>query len=320
MRRFPGTDAITSRLPDVVLTIGNFDGMHLGHQMILREVAARARTLGGTSVVMTFDPPPGRVLGKQFAPQVMTLEDRAAMAEQLGVDVFVTQPFTAALAQMTPVSFVEDILLPNLDLRGVMVGYDFCFGRDRSGDIHFLRGYFGPRSVDVYQFGQLSLNLAEGDAQEAISSSAVRRRVLAGQVSRAAHMLGRPHFVRGPVVTGDQRGRTIGFPTANVASVTELVPAVGVYATWLALEGRLWPSVTNVGLRPTFQGQDLRVECHILDFEGDIYGREVSLQFVERIRGEQRFASIEALKAQIAQDVMQARRLLSLPASEAVRA
>lgn len=311
MQRFQGTHEISSRLEDVVLTIGNFDGMHLGHQMILREVVARARALGGTSVVMTFDPQPGRVLGKQFTPGVMTLEDRAAIALSLDVDVFIVQPFTLELAHMVPTDFVEQVLLPYLDLRSVMVGYDFCFGRERSGDIHFLRRYFGPRNVDVYQFGQLSLNVSEGDTQEAISSSRVRKLVLEGQVARAAHLLGRSHFLRGTVVTGDQRGRTIGFPTANIASRTELVPAIGVYATWLEVDGKRLPSVTNVGMRPTFEGQDLRIEAHVLDFEGDLYGQEVVLHFEERIRGEARFSGIDALKAQIAQDVAQGRALLA---------
>lgn len=329
MRNIESTSALTEPVSQGVLTIGNFDGIHRGHQLILNEVVRRARAMGGTSVVMSFDPPPGRVLGRQLAPQVMTMPDRARLAGALGVDVFITQPFTLELAHMMPLEFVEEILEAYIRPKVILVGYDFCFGRERQGDVHFLRAYYTPKGVEVLQLGPFALSMGAlstgagsveasidggssgaqtgGSPGEIVSSSAIRRLVQAGDVERAAIMLGRPHLLSGRVVHGEARGRTIGFPTANLESETELLPANGVYATWLWVDGIRWPSVTNVGMRPTFEGQKLTIEAHLLDFSGDLYGKLVRLELVSRLRVEQKFAGLDSLKAQIARDVAEAR-------------
>lgn len=327
MRNIESTSALTEPVSNGVLTIGNFDGIHRGHQLILSEVVRRARSIGGTAVVMSFDPPPGRVLGRQLAPQVMTMPDRARLAGALGVDIFITQPFTLELAHMTPLEFVEGILEAYIRPKVILVGYDFCFGRERQGDVHFLRAYYTPRGVEVLQLGPFALSTGAGSVEtstgagtagaqagagEIVSSSAIRRLVQAGDVERAAIMLGRPHLLSGRVVHGEARGRTIGFPTANIESETELLPAIGVYATWLWVDGVRWPSVTNVGMRPTFagntlEGQKLTIEAHVIDFSGDLYEKQVRLELVSRLRGEQKFAGLDALKAQIARDVAEAR-------------
>lgn len=297
-----------ARLPEppqrVVLTLGNFDGLHRGHQTLLQGVVARARELDGTAVLMTFDPPPARVLGKGDVPRIVTLEDKIDLIAAEDVDLVVVEPFTRELAGWEPEHFAREILLQRLDPVEIRVGYDFCFGRNRSGDVAFLRSFFQPLGREVIRVEAIR------EGGDIISSTRIREVIVAGDVGLAEEMLGRPHFVRGRVVPGDKRGRTIGFPTANVAPQTELVPAVGVYATWISAAGRLHLSVTNVGYRPTVGGSDLRIETHLFDFEGDLYGEEVTVWFSARLRGEQKFAGLDALKAQINVDALQARRVL----------
>lgn len=311
MRHIQGIQSLSSPIEGAVLTLGNFDGVHLGHQMIVREVQALARQRHGTSVVLTFDPPPGRVLGKATSPQIATLSDRARWMAGLGIELFVLETFTPALAAMTAEQFVEQLLETYIRPKAIFIGYDFCFGRERRGDVHFLRSYYEPRGVDVYQLGPLTLGLP-GGGEEIISSSNIRRLVLEGHVERAAAMLGRPHELHGSVVHGDARGRTLGFPTANIVPETELLPAHGVYAGFLRVGDARLPAVTNIGNRPTFSGATVTVESHVLDFQGDLYHQPVVLELVSRLRGEQKFSGLDALKAQIAQDVLQARRRLGL--------
>lgn len=311
MRHIQGIQSLSTPIEGAVLTLGNFDGVHLGHQLIVREVQALAQKRQGTSVVLTFDPPPGHVLGRSTSPQVATLRERARWMAELGVQLFVLETFTPALAAMTAEQFVEQLLETYIRPRAIFIGYDFCFGRERRGDVHFLRHYYEPRGVEVYQLGPLTLGLP-GGGEEIISSSNIRRLVGEGQVERAAAMLGRPHELHGVVVHGDARGRTLGFPTANIASETELLPAHGVYAGWLRVDGQRHAAVTNIGKRPTVSGTTVTVEAHVLDFQGDLYDRPVTLELVGRLRGEQKFTGLDALKAQIALDVLKARERLGL--------
>ena len=302
-----GSQGLKVPPPGAVVTIGNFDGVHLGHRHILQTLAERAREVGGSACLLTFDPPPSRVVGRRKAvPQITTLEDRQWLVDDAGVDVMVIEPFTPELAAWSPERFVSEILHGRFDPVEVWVGYDFAFGRDRAGDVHFLEAWFKEHGVTVRQ-----LHAVTGDGGDIISSTRVRELMTQGDVGAAAALLGRPHFVRGPVVQGDRRGRTIGFPTANVASVTELLPANGVYATWLSVDGVAWPSVTNVGQRPTFQGEGVRVETHVFDFDSDLYGRDVAVWFHSRLRGEQRFDGIDALVQQIREDAAEARHRLA---------
>jgi len=307
--RFHRDSATIRNLPArTVLTIGNFDGIHLGHQMIIREVVERAGRRGCIPALMTFDPPPSRVLGRATLPQIMTLRDKCAVAGELGVELFVCETFNLALASMPPEVFMREILEERLNPVEILVGYDFAFGKQRRGDVGMLRSYFEPRGCQVDQFRPLRARVGQGE-EGIVSSTRIRELLLEGSVRQAGALLGRPHFVSGPVVHGDARGRRLGFPTANL-SVENLLPANGVYAVRARFEGRVWPGVANVGRRPTFRGAVVRVEVHLLDYEGDLYEKRLCVEFIERLRGERRFEGVEGLKRQIERDIRAARRLL----------
>lgn len=296
------------------LTIGNFDGLHRGHQMLLDRLRKNATAQAGMSALLTFHPHPLRVLRPGSPLELLTTpEERLALAGELGIDVGVIQPFTPELAQLDPPAFLE-LLARHLGLAGLTVGPDFALGRNRAGNLDVL-AVLGRKmgfALDVIQPVQ-----AVG---EEVRSYTIRQALVSGEVERAAGMLGRNYSISGVVVEGDQRGRTIGIPTANLRVDEErLLPADGVYANWV------WPDdpataprlagVTNIGMRPTVGGRERRVECHIFDFpqpgeSGDLYGKRVSLAFVQRLRPEQRFENLDGLIAQIQRDMAAARAIL----------
>jgi riboflavin kinase/FMN adenylyltransferase len=310
-----GTRSLTRALNRPVVTIGNFDGIHLGHRRMIETVVGRARSLGGEAVVYTFDPHPRKVLYPERAPKLLaTLDQKLDVLASLGVDDTILEPFDAALARVTPDAFVRHYLHERVRPIEVYVGYDFHYGRDREGSMRLLTET-GPRlGFSVTVIPEVSVDGIE------VSSSRIRDQLAAGDVEMSARMLGRPFAVRGRVVEGQKRGRTLGFPTANLAVHNEILPAPGVYAGCIRRidagapteTPTLWPAVTNVGLRPTFEdGKGLVAEAHLIGFNGDLYGAEVELDFRHRLRAEQRFAGVEALKAQIALDVEQAKRRLA---------
>ncbi len=313
MQVIHGADAIRTPPLRPVVTVGNFDGIHRGHQAILATVVERARALEGQAMVYTFEPHPRKVLHPDRAPGLLvTLEQKLELLESHGVDAVVVQPFSREFARTTAEQFVRGILHERVRPLEVYVGYDFHFGRDREGSMRMLTE-MGPRlgfSVTIIP----EVTVEEGD----VNSTRIRELLGQGEVSRASGMLGRPYVVRGRVARGEQRGRGLGFPTANLEPENEVLPAAGVYAGWLELldegeprRGSRWPAVTNVGRRPTFQELGTVVaEAHCIGFEGDLYGRRVDLSFVHHIREERRFEGEEALTAQIRADVEQARRLL----------
>lgn len=293
-----------------LVVIGNFDGVHLGHQAVLRDAAEEARARGLRPVVLTFDPHPSVVLGKGV-PSVLTTMDRRVelMGRAAPGLTVVVQRFTVELSELVARDFVERILLGALGASEVLVGENFCFGRGRQGDVKLLAELgrelgFGARAHALM-----------GDTSGAYSSSRVRATVTRGDVSEAARMLGRPYALSGEVVRGDARGRSIGFPTANLARIPELLPDKGVYACLIdridELGGAraLARAVTNVGDRPTV-GAGPSVEAHLLDFQGDLYGAQLRVHLWARLRAEQRFESLDALVRQIGSDVEHARRLL----------
>jgi riboflavin kinase/FMN adenylyltransferase len=304
--------AADAHLRRPIVTIGNFDGIHLGHQAILRTVVARARALDGDAVVYTFDPHPRKVLRPDAAPALLTtLEQRLELLEAARVDAVVLEPFTAEFARMDPDAFVREYLHARLRPVEVYVGYDFHFGRDREGSMRLLTER-GPRlgfAVTIIP----EITVDDGD----VNSTRIRELLEQGAVERAGRMLGRPYTVRGSVVRGDARGAGLGFPTANLAPENELLPAAGVYAGTLRLldagdppAGSVLRAVTNVGRRPTFSGVALRAESHAIDWSGDLYGRRVEVSFELHLRGERKFESAAALKQQIGADVAQARERL----------
>ncbi|MCK6527506.1 riboflavin biosynthesis protein RibF [Myxococcota bacterium] len=293
---------------DAVMTIGTFDGVHLGHQRLVGEVVRRARETGGESVVYSFYPPPWRVLGRGRHPYLITtFEDKASLLSALGVDLLVTEEFTPEVQAQDPGAFARDVIEGRLRPRAIVVGYDFGFGRDRSGDFAFLDRFFRPAGTSVSQFPPV---LVGG---EPVSCSRIREAVVGGRVADAARLLGRWHFLSGAVVRGRGRGRTIGFPTANIQPRTELLPGPGVFAVRLTCDRGEWDGVANVGLRPTFAEREVSVEAHLFGFDGDLYGETVRLHFVDRVRDEVRFPDVEALKAQIRRDVEAVRSRLPLP-------
>jgi len=313
MHFFRGSSTIPAPFPNTVLTIGNFDGVHIGHQMLIAETVERAHRRGGTPALMTFDPPPARVLGRVAVPQIMTLEDKREVVEGLGIEVFVCETFNLAFASTPPKVFMEDFLERRIHPGEILVGYDFCFGKQREGNFEVLKRYFEPRGCHVHQFSALTRSSESRDDEALIvSSSEIRRLLQAGNVKRANEFLGRPHFIRGRVVRGDARGRLLGFPTANLHNGDNLLPAHGVYVVRASWEAGSFHGVANIGRRPTFRGDTVRIEAHLLDFSGDIYGRTLRLEFLDRLRGERKFADIDALKAQIHRDIEAARREIGL--------
>ena len=304
-----------------VVTTGTFDGVHLGHQAIVAYLVERARSAGGVPTVVTFSPHPREVITGQRVPLLTTLDERADCLEALGVERFVVLPFSRALSQLSAEAYVEDVLLGQVGMREIVVGYDHRFGRGREGSretldrIGAVRGF----TVDVIPeqiYGQGEGVVGDGPSRGVtISSSTIRRMLLDdGDARGAADLLGRPYRITGLVVKGDQRGRTIGFPTANVqpASEAKLVPGIGVYAVRATLpDGRTADGMMNVGVRPTFETDGRpTVEVHLLDFAGNLYGQTLAVDVVARLRAEQKFAGIEALVAQLREDEGQARTAL----------
>lgn len=309
-----GAGRITTGLAAVaaapsVVSIGFFDGVHRGHQAIVARAARVAHDLDMRSVVVTFDRHPMEVVNPGSQPKLlMTLARRAATLARQGVDLVVVIPFDDDLRHLPPEAFVDHVLVEPLQARRVIVGANFRFGHKAAGDVALL-SELGPGKG----FTAEAVTLLELDGV-IISSTEIRSALDEGAVERAARMLGRPHQVDGVVVRGDRRGAGLGYPTANLqVSRRVAVPARGIYAGAFHLaDGSRHPCVTNVGVNPTFGGQELRVEAHLLDFSGDLYGRQASVDFRHRIRDEERFDSVADLVAAIDADAAEARRLLGV--------
>lgn len=288
------------------LTIGVFDGVHRGHQEIIRQLTAGAHESGAPAVLLTFSPHPAKVLAGRDISCLTTPEERAEILFALGVDDVITMQFTRELAERSAEDFMAELKF-RLGLQKLLIGYDFALGKGRAGDFQRLGEIGKELDYDVQAVEAVRLS------EDVISSTLIRQTIADGAVSLAAAKLGRYYSVQGPVVPGDGRGRTIGIHTANVETLAEkALPANGVYATWAFVGGEKHPAVTNVGLRPTFTGGQAapRVEAHLLDYSGDLYGKTLKLEFVERLRGEQKFPSVDVLIAQIRSDSEQARGIL----------
>jgi len=289
------------------VTIGSFDGVHLGHRRLLSEFVAEAREANAPAVVITFYPHPAEVLGKVHEPfYLSTPEEKAALIANLGVDVMVTHPFNQEVARLSAEEFMERVHR-HLGLQRLWVGYDFALGRNREGNITRLRQIGARMGYTLVVFPPYEV---DGGV---VSSSRIRRALGAGDVEKAARMLGRLYTVPGEVVHGDGRGRGLGFPTANLAVWEKrMVPASGVYAAFARVGNEVHPAVVNIGVRPTFEERAApRVEAHLIGYKGDLYGEKLVLEFVKRLRAERKFPSAEALRSQIERDVAQAQEILS---------
>ncbi|MBK8026438.1 MAG: bifunctional riboflavin kinase/FAD synthetase [Chloroflexi bacterium] len=291
-----------------VVTIGVFDGMHRGHRYLLRRLVEEARATDRLAVVVTFYPHPDVVVrGLTGRYYLLHPDDRARMMGDLGVDVVVTLRFDEELRQVRAAAFTER-LVQHLKLGALWVGADFALGYHREGNVDFLRAQGAVHQFDV---NVIELLMADAGEDGAISSTAIREALAQGEVERAQDLLGYAYHVTGEVVHGAQRGRTIGFPTANIQVWEEqVIPANGVYAGWAALGDEKFMAVTNVGNRPTFAGQGVTVEAHLLDFDRDIYDQVLTFTFERRLRAEMKFSGIDALIAQIHADAARGRELL----------
>jgi riboflavin kinase/FMN adenylyltransferase len=300
--RFPD-DPRPARWHKPVLALGNFDGLHRGHTKIIERVRRVAAERGATSLVLTFDPHPPRIVRPDKAPPLlMTLDQKLEALERAGIQGVAIVTFTMELSRWEPEVFVRTVLVDWLRVGEVWVGADFLFGRDRSGNFSLLRTLGAQHGFRVEKIDPVRYK------DFVVSSTRVRRLVSEGRVDEAGALLGHHYFIDGTVVPGAARGREIGFPTANIDSDNELLPPHGVYATTLTVDDRIHAAVTNIGVRPTFEASGrVSVETHLLDVQPDLYGTRVRLAFVQRLRGEQTFPGVDALVRQIGEDVAHAR-------------
>jgi riboflavin kinase/FMN adenylyltransferase len=294
-----------------VLVIGNFDGVHLGHQAVLREAVAHARASALSPCVLTFDPHPAAVVGRGAPPLLTTLEQRAELMGELGVERMYVRRFDAGFAAWKPEHFASQLVAGALEARFVVVGENFLFGAKRAGDLGLLRVLGRQLGFEVRVYSVAS------DAGGPFSSTRGREAIAAGDLDEAGRVLGRPHALTGVVIHGDERGRTLRFPTANLDGVAELLPPKGVYAVRVDRQDEaaktfvpLGQGLTNIGVRPTVGGTRLSIETHLLDFDQDLYGARLRVVLLARLRDEKKFANLDELKAQIARDVAEARTKL----------
>jgi len=303
-----GFQALARTLKHPVVTIGNFDGVHLGHQHIIRLAQEKARARGGSTVVYTFRPHPQVALRPGANIQLLsTYDEKLEMLASLGVDLTIEEPFSREFSTITSERFFTDVLLHRLNAEAIVVGYDFAFGKGREGHLETLEAFCQKSGVE------LTVVQPQRVGPEVVSSSRVRQHLLAGDLDSANQLLGREFFYRGVVVRGEGRGRKIGFPTANLKLENKIAIPYGVYVTWALLGDRRFPSVTNVGVRPTFESDNelpAVIETYLLDQTIDLYGNTLEVRFVRRLRAEKKFSGIDELKTQIAKDVTEARGVL----------
>ena len=317
MQVFRHCDNVPEAFRGAVVAIGNFDGVHRGHQEIIAKASRLAQELDCSHAVLTFEPHPRSVFTPNCEPFRLTpFRLKARLLESLGVDTLFALPFDLEFAKQSAEAFVREILVEGLGARYIVVGDNFRFGRGRQGDISMLEEMGRANG-----FGVTSVALLTSENEEAFSSSLVRDYLKNGNPTRAALLLGRYWEIEGRVQSGDRRGRTIGFPTANIGLGEALHPAYGVYAVRAGIENGSkisWHAgVANLGLRPTVDGSTLLLEVHLFDFQGDLYGRHIRVALVDFLRAEQRFDGLDALKAQIAEDCQRARAILKLESWEA---
>jgi riboflavin kinase / FMN adenylyltransferase len=302
MKIFHGTENANIMRP-TVLTLGVFDGLHLGHQRIMQTVVERAKTVEAVATAITFDPHPRAVLHPESAPPLLqTLDQRLASFEVLGIEQAIVIKFDREFAGQPAEDFLSNIIRDRLHAVEVYLGKGFAFGKDRGGNIELLR----QKSIEL---GFVADEVEEVQIRgQRISSSAIRKRLAEGRINLARRMLGRPYGVEGVIIRGDRRGHTIGFPTANLKPHNRVIPRFGVYATTTLIDGIWRKSITNIGVRPTFESDaDPSIETYIFGFEGDLYGDVLRVRFLHRIRDERKFNGIDELKAQIEKDTERAR-------------
>ena len=306
MKIFHGTEN-ASILRPTVLTLGVFDGLHLGHQRIMQTVVERAQAVDAVATAITFDPHPRAVLHPETAPPLLqTLDQRLANFEVLGIEQTIVIHFDRAFASLRAEDFVRSIIHDRLHAKEVFIGKDFAFGHSRNGNIELLQKMGNELGFSAFEAPEFSFR------GRRISSSTIRELLAEGKINFVRRMLGRPYGVEGVIIRGNRRGHTIGFPTANLRPHNRVIPKFGVYATATLLDGVWRPSITNIGVRPTFENTaDSSIETYIFDFDRDIYGDVIRVRFLYWIRDERKFGGPDELKDQIARDVQRARNFFS---------
>ena len=309
MKTFDHLDKIHEPFKNAVITIGNFDGVHIGHQALFHEVIEKAETIGGTSIAMTFEPHPIRVLKQNGHPPLITLyEQKAELIERTGIDVLICVPFNKAFASISADQFIRDLLVEKFGMKAIVVGEDYSFGQNREGNINMMKSYAPNYGFEVIVANWIITS--QGFAGR-ISSTKIRELVMDGLMVEAEKMLGRNYQIRGRVVTGrDRGGKLLGIPTANINLHDELCPKTGIYAVTVQFNGDRLKGVANIGYSPTFDDHILTVEVHILDFDKDIYGEALKLEFISRLREEKKFNSVDELLEQIHADIGEAKEAL----------
>ena len=310
MKVYNHLDQISEPFRHAVITIGNFDGVHIGHQALFHEAIEKAEAIDGTSVAMTFEPHPLRVMKKNNHPPLITLyEQKSELIERTGMDVLICVPFTLEFAAQSAEQFVRDLLVQKIGMKAIVVGQDYSFGKNREGDLDLLKSYGPEYGFEVIVAGWIKSARA---LAERISSTKIRELVTDGRMEQAEKMLGRNYQIRGKVVTGrDRGGKLLGIPTANINLHDELCPKTGIYAVTVECEGNQHRGVANIGYSPTFEDHEFTVEVHILDFSDNIYGKKIRVNFIKRIRDEKKFSNISELIDQIKLDIAAAQEILA---------
>jgi riboflavin kinase/FMN adenylyltransferase len=303
MEIIKGIENLKKPIKNPVVTLGNFDGVHLGHQRIFEKVKQEAIKTGGESVVVTFEPHPMKILLPEQCPPLLTpFKKKMMLIEQTGVDKVLCILFTIAFAELSPVEFVKGVLMEKIGAKKVFVGYNYRFGKGKSGNATSLKEICAQFGIEVEVVEALTVD------DTIVSSSKIRELIRKGEVKKASSLLGRDYLIIGRVIEGTKRGHALGFPTANLEMTEELYPKPGVYVVRVLRHGRSYNGVANIGFNPTFDGASVSLEVHLLNFDGEIYGEELQVSFSERIRDELRFYSTEALIEQIRKDIEWAER------------
>lgn len=314
MRIVSDSEIFNRNFDKSVVTIGNFDGVHRGHNGLFRRLKEYSSAHGLPSVVVTFEPHPLKILAPGSAPcRITTYEQKLALIAETGVDVLVVIPFSLEIAQMSAESFVREILCHSLGMKHIIIGHDYAFGRGRQGNFETLQrmGYELDFTLeDIDPIGREDL---------VYSSSLARNRISDGDMTAVAEILGRYYMISGTVVHGRDIGHALGFPTANIYSPNEIIPPDGVYAVMVSLAGRLVPGACNIGFNPTFEGRERTIEVFLLDFSDQIYGQEIGVYFIHRLRNVKKFDSVAELKDRIGQDVKTTRQILGSVRTELIR-
>jgi riboflavin kinase/FMN adenylyltransferase len=303
-----GIEHLTEKYPYPVVAIGNFDGVHLGHQAIFRMISDRAKKKNGTSVVFTFEPHPLRIIAPERAPQLLTpFKDKITLIENLGVDVIICVNFTKEFANIKAEDFVKNILVPAIRPKEVFIGSNYRFGKGRKGTPELLKELGSQYGFEVTAVNEIKINDA------ALSSSRIRTLIAKGKIEEASVLLGRHYSAVGIVVEGAKRGKKLlNIPTANIAVFNELLPKDGVYAVSVELDGKTYGGAANIGFKPTFEDKKFSFEVHILDFDKEILGKNIRVNFIKRIRDEMKFPDIETLSSQMRKDIENIRKILAI--------